>query len=102
MPTLVIAGTITIDPARRDAFAEAAVEMMEETHKEPGNVAYAFSADFADDGVIRIFEQWESQEALDAHMKSPHMAAFQGKLGGLGIRGMDMQKYVIESFGPLF
>ena len=65
MPVIVIAGTIEIDPSKKDEAAAAALEIMRETHKEEGNLAYAFSQDLEDDGLIHIFEKWESQEALD-------------------------------------
>jgi quinol monooxygenase YgiN len=55
-----------------------------------------------DPGTIRVFEQWESQEALDLHFASPHMARFQQALGGLGVEGMNIQRFEIESVGPLF
>lgn len=41
---IIIAGTMTLDPAKVDDFMEVAVKMMHETHKEPGNLAYAFRA----------------------------------------------------------
>jgi quinol monooxygenase YgiN len=71
---LVIAGTISIDPEKREAAIGAAVEMMEETRKE---------------------------EALDAHFKAPHMARFQGAMGGFGVRGMKVQRYEIASVAPM-
>jgi quinol monooxygenase YgiN len=98
----VIAGTIKVDPAKRDGAIAPAAEMMRETRKEEGNIDYAFALDMGDAATIRVFEQWESQEALDLHFASPHMAAFRKVLGELGIEGMDMQRYEIESVGPLF
>ena len=98
---LVIAGRIEIDPVNRDGAIAAAREMMEESHKEPGCISYAFSADLSDPGCFRIFEEWESQEALDAHFAAPHMAAFQAKVGGLGVKSMHVQKYQVSSVGPL-
>jgi quinol monooxygenase YgiN len=98
---LVIAGSISLDPDQREPAIAAALEMMEQTHKEKGCISYTFSADLSDPGEFRIFEEWESQEALDAHMKSPHMAKFQGAMGGFGIRGMRLQRYEIASVGPL-
>jgi quinol monooxygenase YgiN len=98
----VIAGTIAVDPAKRAQAMEPAAEMMRETRKEPGNLDYAFSLDMGEPGTIRVFEQWESQEALDLHFASPHMARFRETLGELGITGMNMQRYEIESVGPLF
>jgi quinol monooxygenase YgiN len=98
----VIAGTIQVDPEKRDQAASPAEEMMRETRKESGNIDYAFSFDMGDPGTIRVFEQWESQEALDLHFASPHMARFQEALGGLGVEGMNIQRFEIESVGPLF
>ncbi len=98
---LVIAGRIQIDAANREAAITAAVEVMEATRSEKGCISYTFSADLSDDGVFHIFEEWDSQDALDAHFKTPHMATFQGKLGGLGVKDMKIRRYEIASAGPL-
>lgn len=98
---LVIAGTIRIDPARREAAVAAAVEMQEATRGEAGCISYTFSADLAEPGLFRIFEEWESPEALAAHFRAPHMAKFQGAVAGLGVREMKLQRYEIASVGPL-
>ena len=98
---LVIAGSVEIDPANMDAAIEAGKVMMAATRAEAGNIAYVFSADFETPGVIRIFEQWESQEALSAHFQVPHMAVFQKQLGELGVKNLEVQRYEISSVGPL-
>ena len=99
---LVIAGTITIDPAKLEEAKQAATIMMAETHKEPGNAQYVFSGSFSDGGVVHIFEEWESQEALDFHFKTPHMAEFQAKVGSLGVKDMKLKKYEVASIGSVF
>jgi len=98
---LVVAGVVEIDPAKRDQAMAAAIAMMQETRREEGCRSYVFSADLEDAGRFHIFEEWESQEALDAHFASPHMAAFQGTVAKLGVRRMSVQKYAIDSVGPL-
>ena len=98
---LIIAGHIRIDPASREAAIAAARAMMTETHKEKGCEAYTFSADFSDPGLFHLFERWESQTALDAHFKAPHMAAFQAAFGKLGVREMDVKKYTVSGVGPV-
>lgn len=97
---ILVAATIDFDPAGADAAREAGVVMMEATHKEEGNIEYAFSFDFADPGKIRIFEKWVDQAALDAHFAEPHMAAFQAALGGLDIKGTVATIYEIASERP--
>lgn len=98
---LVIAGRIALDPAHREAAIAAAVEVMEATRQEPGCISYTFSADLSDPGRFLLFEEWESEEALAAHFQTPHMASFQAKMGGFGIREMNVQKYQVASVGPL-
>jgi quinol monooxygenase YgiN len=98
---LVVAGEIEIDPAKREAAVAAARAVMDATRREAGCISYVFSADLAEPGRFRIFEEWQSQGALDAHFATPHMAAFQSALAGLGVRSMRIQKYEIASVGPL-
>jgi quinol monooxygenase YgiN len=75
--------------------------MMAATREEPGCISYTFSADLGDESLFHIFEEWESQEALDAHFQAPHMAVFQGKLGEIGVREMKVQKYDVAGVTPL-
>ncbi len=98
---IVIAGRVVVDPNKQDAAIPAAQEMMEETLKESGCAAYKFSADLTESGVFHIFEEWESQEALDAHFASPHMAKFRSTVGTLGVKEMTVSRYDVSKKGPL-
>jgi len=98
---IVIAGHVALDPGKREAAVTAAREMMAETRKEKGCISYTFSADLDEPGRFRIFEEWESDEALRAHFASPHMARFQKAVGGLGVREMAVQRYEVAKVGPL-
>ncbi len=98
---LIVAGTIRMDAAKREEAEAAARVVMAATRAEPGCISYAFSADLEDPGVIHIFEEWKSQADLDAHFQTPHMATFQGQMGGFGIQEMKVSKYEVASSGPL-
>jgi quinol monooxygenase YgiN len=98
---IVIAGHVALDPAQHDPAVAAAREMMRETRREPGCISYTFSADLEEPGRFRIFEEWESDEALRTHFTSPHMARFQKAVGGLGVREMKVQRYEVAKVGPL-
>lgn len=98
---LVVAGHVCIDPAHREEAVAAARTMMEATCREPGCRSYVFSADLDDPARFRLFEEWESAEALEAHFATPHMAAFQKAMGGLGVREMAVQRYEVSSVGPV-
>lgn len=98
---IVIAGHVALDPTKREQAEAAAREMMSETRKEQGCISYTFSADLEAAGRFRIFEEWESDEALRAHFASPHMARFQQAVGGLGVREMKVQRYEVSKVGPV-
>ncbi len=99
---IVIAGSLIIDPAQRDAAAAAAAEMMEATLQEVGCHAYQFSFAVDDASKVCIFEEWEDQDALDAHFATPHMATFRASSGGFITGRGTITKYEIASSGPLF
>jgi len=98
---LIVAGAIQIDPSKRAAAEEAFAAMRVATLKEAGCIEYQAYIDRADPGTFFMFEKWKDQAALDAHFTSPHMAQFGAALGGLGIRGMDVKKYVVSSEGSV-
>lgn len=98
---LVIAGHVRLATDKREAAIAAAREMMEATRREAGCTHYIISADVADPGLFHIFEEWESEEALDAHFRAPHMATFTRAMGGLGIESMEVRKYAVASVGPV-
>ena len=99
---IVITGKITLDPAKKQEITAAAIEMMQATRAEAGNLEYAFTWDLVDEGVLRVVEQWEDETALDAHFKEPHMAAFTGKMGDFGMTGMEVIKHQVSASGPVF
>ena len=98
---IVIAGHVALDPGKREPAIAAAREMMAETRKEPGCKAYVFSAEFDDPGAFRIFEEWESEDALKLHFQAPHMAKFRAAIGGFGIKGMKVLRYEVSRVGPV-
>jgi len=98
---LIIAGTLDLPPENRAELLEAAKPLMEASQAEDGCHAYLMMPDPFDDGRVRIFERWESEEALAQHFGQPHMAEFGGSIGSLGVTGSDLLKYQISSSGPL-
>lgn len=65
---LIVAGSIEVDPARRAAFLASRTETMRRSRAEEGCLEYTFSADPLDPGRVLLFERWEDQAALDAHL----------------------------------
>ena len=69
--------------------------MEEETRKEPGCLTYAFSVDINAPTMVRIFERWESMDALEAHFKTAHMATFGEAIGKIQPTSLDVKVYEV-------
>ena len=89
---ILIAGTMQIKADKLEGAKAAMATMMEATAAEPGNLAYFFSQSLGDANLVHIFEKWESEEALNEHMGSEHMAAFMGALAE-AIESAEVKKY---------
>ncbi len=66
---------------------------MAATRAEDGCESYVFSADLGDAGKFYVAEQWASQEVMDIHMATAHLAAFMGAMGGFGVTGASLTKW---------
>lgn len=96
---LIVSGTIRVDPGKVDELLRAAAIATPTTRQEDGCVAYHFSADAHDAGVIRVYEQWTSKDALDAHLLTEHTNEFRRAMGAIGTLGSDVTMYDATPLG---
>lgn len=99
---IIIAGTVDVDPERRDEALEAGRPHMEATRAWKGCLDYVWSADLLVPGRIYVFERWESQEDLAAHFEGPHYPAMRTTMAGFGLRGVDVSKYRMSFSEPVY
>lgn len=98
---LIVTGTVEVDPDRVDDLMDAVRTATIATRAEDGCLAYSFSVDLLEPSVVNVVERWRDQEALSAHLASPHITAFLAEAGP-AIKGMDVLKYEIASSAPVF
>lgn len=68
---VIVAGVFAVDPEQREAFIASKLERMRTSRAERGCLEYTFSADPLDPGRVVLYERWESQQDLDAHLAAP-------------------------------
>lgn len=82
---------VTAKPGKRAEVLKLFHEVLPAVRAEQGCIEYGpavatpheiASGDFGPDGYV-VIEKWASREALSAHAKSPHMAAYGAKAGPL-------------------
>jgi quinol monooxygenase YgiN len=93
---IIVSGTIVIDPANTARATELTTALMAATRAEPGNLTYGFYADIERPGHYQLYEEWESQEAIDGHNASDHFAAFMVASAELGIVSVEVNQFAVS------
>jgi len=92
---IVIQGHFDIHPDDTAAFEALVVPMQQASTAEAGCVSYVFSKDLETAGRYRLAECWESEDALGAHFKAPHMATMQAGLKNIRMNGVSVWKHTV-------
>lgn len=95
--TLVIAGTICVPPDRLEAFRPHMRAMLEASRAEDGCLVYSYAEDVTEAGLIRVFEVWRDQGALEAHFQMPHLAAWRAAWPEFGVSDRRLIAYEVAS-----
>lgn len=97
---IVIAGTLRLTPEGLAAVRELARATVVATNQEDGCIVYSFAEDINEPGLIRIYEEWESREALDAHGRAPHMTVWRDGLKTVEVKGLELKLIEAASVEP--
>jgi quinol monooxygenase YgiN len=100
---LVEAAIVVGDPDRRDEVVASTVSTQQATRDdEPGCLVYCFAADPVRDDLIQVYELWESEEALHAHLEHPNYLAMRELLAAGGIVSAESRKHRIDATAPVY
>ena len=99
--SLIIAGTVRVPPPNLAGLKPHMAKMLAASRAEDGCVTYSYAEDVAEPGLIRVFEVWRDQAALDAHFKSAHMAEWRAAGARSGISDRRLMAYEVGAERPL-
>ncbi|MBY8974737.1 antibiotic biosynthesis monooxygenase [Rhodobacteraceae bacterium NNCM2] len=97
---VIVAGFTTYEAGEVDRLKSEMEAVIEATRAEPGCRLYTFSRQVDAPDTIRIFEIWESEEALRAHFKTPHMAIWMGVLETARITDREVKVFPFSAENP--
>lgn len=95
--SLIVAGTVRVPPENLERFRPDMVEMMTRSRAEDGCIDYAYAQDVFDPGLIRVFEIWRDEAALQAHFKTEHMARWRAAWPRFGVSDRNLALYEIAA-----
>lgn len=90
-----IIARFTARPDSIDALRTLLLGMLEPTRKEVGCVSYELLNNSADPTDFTFVEEWASQAAIDAHMKTPHLQAVVADSAPLLASPLDVRFYTV-------
>ncbi|MDG2334229.1 MAG: putative quinol monooxygenase [Myxococcota bacterium] len=99
---ILIAGTVDVDPERREAALEAGKPHVAGTRAQKGCVAYVWSADPMIDGRIVVYEHWETEEDLALHLAGEHYLNMRNTIAGFGLTAADVSKFRVDLREPVY
>lgn len=98
---IIVSGTFRLPPDKLDTWRPHAFAMLTATRAEPGCRVYSYAHDAEDPGLIRVYEEWESLDALKAHFDVPHMRAWRAALSELGAFDRNIRRYEAGAGEPV-
>ncbi len=74
MPDLNVVAVLKAKPGSETVLQEALAGLVEPTRAEDGCVSYKLFSSASDASTFITIERWRSQDDLDAHMQTAHIA----------------------------
>ena len=100
--TILINGYVDFAPGSETAALAAATQLMAETRTQPGCRAYVWSADPTTPGRVYVYENWEKEEDLAAHLAGKYYLGMLALLGEYELLATDILKYRIDHAEPVY
>lgn len=73
MTVLTIIAHIKAKPAMEQRMQQDLLGLLAPTRSEPGCITFDLLRDIKDPTVFILYENWESQAAIDAHFEKPYV-----------------------------
>ena len=99
---IIIAGWIEMDPSKVEEALEGGVPFVTPVREQKGCLDYTWTADRVIPGRIYVYERWETEEALAAHLAGPNYRNMRDHMGQFGMTGADILKYRIDLAEPVY
>ena len=80
---LSVVAELVAKPGNEEEVRRHLLGFVEPTRKEEGCVQYDLHESIAEPGRFFFYENWTSDELLQKHLASPHIAAFREVAGDL-------------------
>ena len=99
---IIISGTVDMPAENVTPALTEARPLIEGALEEKGCLDYDWCPDPRIPGRIRVFERWETEEDLHAHLNDKWYFDMRNCLGKYGITGAETLKYRVDLQEPVY
>ncbi|MFT4931102.1 MAG: quinol monooxygenase YgiN [Natronomonas sp.] len=94
---IVLHASFPIDPDKREEALDLIEDLVEQSQAEDGMIDYRATTDVNDPNVVRFFEQYEDEDAFEAHTQTDHFQEFEAALPDLLAGEPEILRFDVES-----
>jgi len=94
---IVVTATLPIDSDTREDALERIQNLVEQCQDDEGTLEYRAATDIADPNLVRFFERYEDEAALEAHTQTDHYQEFSAALPELLAGKPEITRYEVDS-----
>lgn len=99
---ILVEAKVRLDPGRRHVALAEAQPWIAGALAQPGCLGYAWTPDPHEADLIRVFEEWESAEALAAHLAGPQYRGMLAHVSAFGITDAVSRKFLVAREAPVY
>ncbi|MEH6581156.1 MAG: putative quinol monooxygenase [Halioglobus sp.] len=100
--TILINGYVDFAPGNDSKALADATQLMADTRDQKGCRAYVWSSDPTTPGRVYVYENWESEADLAAHLAGKYYTGMLALLGKYELQATDILKYRIDHAEPVY
>ena len=99
---IIIYAVINVEAEKREGLLNRLQSYLPAVHAQEGCIRYDWAADSATTTQVNVYEEWESEAALEAHFAGKNFAAIGKALGEIGTLGASAKKFRVDSEAGVF
>ena len=96
---IVVLGSFRIPPTMIDVIRPAMEALVNSSLSEEGCIEYCYALDVFDAGLVRVLEKWRDRAALEAHLRTVHIAEWRAQCSALAVSERDLTGYDTKDEG---
>jgi quinol monooxygenase YgiN len=90
---IIVKGEVRFGDGEIERLRHDLAANIEASRAEPGCADYAYSVDVLDPNLLHVAEEWSSEDAIDLHMQTAHMAALSAALATAKVESIRIDAY---------